>query len=656
MSRLGIYVVYDKQGIIDRYAVYIAEELRNVSERLVIVCVGEYEQCQLDKLNHITNDIFLRDNKGYDSGAFKDALCSYIGWDEVLKYDEVVICNDTFYGPFWGFEPIFKKMADTTADFWGLTLHKAIDDGMHHFPTHVQSYFLVFRKRLMNDDAFRKFWEDLKYPTDYDQARDYYEMAISTIFPNLGYSFATYVCDEEENENSTVPYDLPNWRSYYATAYLGCPIIKKKRFTLDLQLSDDLHKTLEYVKKHSDYDISMVWENAIRSYSLDEINKGYHLRYVGATEPAKEKSEVDPKVHVVAVLSRDNDFRMYLDRIGTLSEKIHCTVVVHNRSCEEYVRTVYPRINTTVMPTYRNVFLSLNGILRRMCIEEKYILFCSNMRKMGTEQPQYVEEMAQNNVWDNLLNGVDYITQIVNYMESCPEVGMLVPNNDEMIMGDVRSLNWEQIETSRSLFKGRLGIHRNEDICGGEAFASTSFFIRNSLVSTFFKLIFEDELNSLDTIDDEKAMQLTLPQFAKCQGYLPSIVENDKYAAMMRTRVLPPRVETRVEEHTVEKYLGLYKVNLNHFVKHCKFLYIYGAGKIADQVTELLHECQIPFDGYVVSDGQVHNENKDDRVIREFSETVELEGVGYIVAVGEKLRPEVLGILERQGIENIYVL
>ena len=37
------------------------------------------------------DDIFYRENKGLDAGAYKDMLCNIIGWDAVYQYDELYL-------------------------------------------------------------------------------------------------------------------------------------------------------------------------------------------------------------------------------------------------------------------------------------------------------------------------------------------------------------------------------------------------------------------------------------------------------------------------------------------------------------------------------------------------------------------------------------
>ncbi len=649
MKRIVIYAIYDKENIIDRYALYIAQELKKVSDKLVIVAIGKYNQQELRKIKSITKDIYIRDNKGYDSGAYKDALCGYVGWDVVLQYDELVICNDTFYGPFWGFEAVFEKMSRQKCDYWGFTRH----DATERFPIHVQSYFLTFRSKLLHDSKFREYWEKLKYPTNYDEARDYFEMAISTVFPKLGYTFATYVNEIENNVNRDVAYDCVNWRSFYATERLHCPIMKKKRFVEDLQLSDDISKLLEYIEKHSNYDVSMIWENVIRNYTLAQINCGYHLHHVFPFKNKIVKKSRMTQVHVIAVIDEGNDAKMYIDRIASLPSEVVVDVIVSDMNLKKYIEKKYARVNVIVSLKSVNIFRYLLVDTYTNLYNSDYLLFISNRRILDLKQQQFNEEMAQNNIWDNLMLNKAYIEQIVEFLNNNDQYGILFPNRDEFIMGDAIPYDWDKVHEHIDYLSNLLDTPEVlADNVGGR-FLSHSFWIRTKILKKLRKIYCRQEISANDS-NWEKAIQFVLPFFGKNCGYLPLIIENQRYAAMLRKRPSPPQIT--VKEQYIEKYLKLYKVNLNHFIEQCKYIYIYGAGKIADQVTELLNECDIPFDGYVVSDGQSHEREKGSHFVREFSDTLELDSCGYIIAVGEKLRPEVLQLLKNKGIHKYYVL
>jgi rhamnosyltransferase len=150
VNRLCIYVVYDKDGIVDDYIPYFLNALAPFVNQFVIVCNGKLNDEGREKLSRFTRDLFVRPNEGYDSGAVKDVLFNLYGWEKVLQFEELLICNDTFYGPLYPLSECFNKMDKSDVDFWGWAGSDA--DTVYHIyhPVHLQSYFLNIRKTLLS--------------------------------------------------------------------------------------------------------------------------------------------------------------------------------------------------------------------------------------------------------------------------------------------------------------------------------------------------------------------------------------------------------------------------------------------------------------------------------------------------------------------------
>ena len=141
MERLGIFVFYDREGIVDSYIDYLLCDLRKCLSYLIIVVNGKVDILGYDIFSKYADQIVIRNNKGFDIGAYKEIIEDLHQKKEMRKWDEIVFCNDTFYGPFIPFTQIFDEMAQRQVDFWGLNY---IDNS---FLSHIQSYFLVFGKK-----------------------------------------------------------------------------------------------------------------------------------------------------------------------------------------------------------------------------------------------------------------------------------------------------------------------------------------------------------------------------------------------------------------------------------------------------------------------------------------------------------------------------
>ncbi|WP_455717126.1 rhamnan synthesis F family protein, partial [Anaerosporobacter sp.] len=69
-KRLGVVSFYDKQGKVDKYFEYLLADLKKVLTNLVIVCNGNITQSGKEVLEKYTDRIVIREEKGYEVGAW----------------------------------------------------------------------------------------------------------------------------------------------------------------------------------------------------------------------------------------------------------------------------------------------------------------------------------------------------------------------------------------------------------------------------------------------------------------------------------------------------------------------------------------------------------------------------------------------------------
>lgn len=61
------------------------------------------------KFHDYSDHIVIRENIDYDAGAYKEIISGLAQNDELKNWDEIVLFNDTFYGPFFDWQIIFEK-------------------------------------------------------------------------------------------------------------------------------------------------------------------------------------------------------------------------------------------------------------------------------------------------------------------------------------------------------------------------------------------------------------------------------------------------------------------------------------------------------------------------------------------------------------------
>ena len=118
MNRIGIFIFYDSNGQADTYIEILLSAMQEILQKLVIIVNGKINSKDYDKFRNYTKHIFIRENRGYDAGAYKDVFTKYLTEEQWEKWDEIILFNDTFYGPFYPLEDIFHEMEKGDADFF----------------------------------------------------------------------------------------------------------------------------------------------------------------------------------------------------------------------------------------------------------------------------------------------------------------------------------------------------------------------------------------------------------------------------------------------------------------------------------------------------------------------------------------------------------
>lgn len=221
----------------------------------------------MTKIQVYTTDIYIRKNVGYDAGAYIDAFSNIISNEELKQYDELVLLNDTFFGPFYPWQKVFCQMKKSNCDFWGLSRHLGdnqarMKNGMK-IPLHVQSYFLVFRSPIIQNGCLHDFFCNLEYPVTIMDAIENFEIGISIFLHGMGYRSYSYIeqmgCPLKVNDNPYLskPYQLISLYEF--------PILKRKVCTFEYW--KEYQMSLKYIKNNTEYDIDMIIEKNNRTDS-----------------------------------------------------------------------------------------------------------------------------------------------------------------------------------------------------------------------------------------------------------------------------------------------------------------------------------------------------------------------------------------------------
>src|SRR5574344_1939535 len=230
MTRLALYCFYEKDGIVDDYVFFYLEELKKVANEIYVIVNGSLDEKYLPKLEGICKHVWIRENQGLDAYAFKYALENI---QDVSNYDELILSNNSFFGPLFPlsqmFDDMYKHKGDL--DFWGTTIHPKVDmiiskKQLHNYVNeHIQSFFVVFKKNVFTSPIFINFFKKLPKISCFTDAVVLFDLRLTEVLSSAGYKYGAY-CETYKHStfNSSIlqPYELvTKW---------NMPFIKKKVF------------------------------------------------------------------------------------------------------------------------------------------------------------------------------------------------------------------------------------------------------------------------------------------------------------------------------------------------------------------------------------------------------------------------------------------
>lgn len=298
MKRLGIFFFYEKNGIVDDFVCYyLADLVRNVTE-LAIVCNGTLSMQGRAAFLRFTDHIVIRENKGLDVWAYKTVLDSY-GWARLAEFDEIVMTNSTLMGPVRPLREMFDEMAqDENLDFWGLTVHHGAKSnpfqGKHlydYLPEHIQSHFIVYRKRFVQAPSLQKFWNEMPMIESYHDSVQRYEAVFTKFFADQGFRWRVYVPTGDLKSFTDYPLLVCPARLLRERR---CPLFKRRSFMHDFEayLNDTAGEPAKelyaYLRDKTDYPLDLIWKNMIRTMNAADFTRNLGLTRIIAPRLQEE--------------------------------------------------------------------------------------------------------------------------------------------------------------------------------------------------------------------------------------------------------------------------------------------------------------------------------------------------------------------------------
>ncbi len=241
MKRICLFAGYSSNNTIEDYVIYYLKALSENSD-VYYYCDSDLPDSELRKISPYVKASYAKRHKKYDFGSWQE-LVRAIGRDKIRKYDELILANDSCYGPLFTLSDLFKKMEGKKVDFWGLSSSV----GYH---VHIQSYFIVFNKSVINTDYLFEFLETVKQEKSLREVCDNYEDMLTYILSQKGFTYTSYIPLDDRNLH-------PYFKTWDCIKERKFPLLKVKTF-YGVAGQQPIKDYKSFLKEYTDYDPTLI--------------------------------------------------------------------------------------------------------------------------------------------------------------------------------------------------------------------------------------------------------------------------------------------------------------------------------------------------------------------------------------------------------------
>lgn len=443
IKRLLIYSLYDKDGIVDRYVEYILNKIKPFVKEIIIVVNGQLSISGRKKLEQITsqNNIIVRANKGFDIWGYKTGMDSY-GWDKLSNFDEIILMNDTVFGPVDSFDEMFEVMDKKNVDFWGITAGNRenydpfgiIEYG--YIPKHIQSYFTAIKKHMFNSIEFQKYWDNLPELNTYHEAVAKHECIFTKKFNDYGFSWSVYVDSVEIEHYITNPV---SFASLKLVKEYKCPIFKRKIFKEDYKVfltcsnGEGPIELIDYLKINTNYDIDMVYENILRVSNQFDIKNCLHSNIIlshNITSFSYEQLANKPKVALMLHLYYEDLFEETLNYAKNMPAYVDIYIstqtIEKKQKIEDLVKNFRNKVTVIVINNRGRDVSALTVGFRKYILD--YDIVCFAHDKKVSQLHYAIKGRSYAYVcYENTMLSFAFIENIIEKFVNDKFLGLLVP-------------------------------------------------------------------------------------------------------------------------------------------------------------------------------------------------------------------------------------
>jgi|GEM_PF-243285 len=553
MERIAVYVHYEPNGNVPEYAAYCISELSKECERVIVVVNGKLTAAGRKKLACLGVEALVRENKGFDFWAYKAGI-ELIG-DDLARYDELLLTNNSYYGPVFPFKDMFGEMDKRECDFWGinrdprgyrlLSPENKVDAWAY---PHIQSFWLAIRRRMFSSAEFKRYWSKLPKMDRLMDAITLGETRFTDHFESRGFKSEAFIDVDKYEFLIRHNFSFLNDQEVIEDR---CPVVKRKYFSAfkheaEYQIPFRAQKLLDFIKDQNPKLYGLIWDDLLDSVPNSELSDSLGFNRILPSDVAKPR-KTRPKTALLVYIYYAEKLDYMFSFVSKLPKWIDLIIVSPNKDVLELAKPKFADLcNSKLYVEHKNRGREQSAFLitcRKEIAKYEYVGIIHAKRSESSYKIMpgllgvYAEDF-NNHCLQSLVASGDYVDNIIAEFERDERLGMLVPFTFNHAQSFSVGNEWHStvcFEASRRFLKDLFGVKRPLDPHVMAPYGGM-FWARTKALATLFshKWRLEDFPAEPFRPDDNSALPYCLerlfPILAQDDGFYTAFVAPDIYA------------------------------------------------------------------------------------------------------------------------------
>lgn len=295
---------------------------------------------------------------------------------------------------------------------------------------------------------------------------------------------------------------------------------------------------------------------------------------------------------------------------------------------------------------------------RQRIMQYKYICFLHDKKEKSSKSKKDIEFWIEN-LWGNMLHSRQYIDSILTKLSENQNWGLLIPPRPECFHGNAWCASFQN---TQKLAKD-LGISVELKYEVEPKSLGTVFWCKSQALQKLFQKEWKYEEFVQEPMPADRTISHAIERIfsyaAEDAGFETNVVMNAEYAIRL-SEILHKKYHTLLENVLTEygvlsetEEYNVRKDKIRKFIEQYENIYIYGAGKKGRECLMMLVVLgKLPL-GYIVSDSEkIVKKEYCGFPVKALKKMKKSANIGIIIAVGMKLKNEIIEALEEQNWES----